>query len=208
MQGCGKLPAFPYCAYIAIYVYALTRDHESLSPCRPARCAVCDARKPCRLEGLRPSPGVILTSRPVGLRQGDGARTGLRPTRTRPRAGSTKRGAARLFCSVQRERKANECHGQRPFCPLMATCAASESEKFSCAAKAAFVSGEAAKPKGSGGLSATGEPTAQDRTRPERRNRRQAIRRSRPVRGRAAAPNIPERALRRLLPLHKNLVAP
>ena len=68
-----------------------------------------------------------------------------------------------MFCSVQRERKANECHGQRLFCPLMATCAASESEKFSCAAKAAFVSGEAAKPKGSGGLAATGEPTAQDR---------------------------------------------
>ncbi len=51
-----------------------TRDHESPLPCRPALCADCDARRPQRLEGLRPSPCGFPASRPVGCRQGGGTR--------------------------------------------------------------------------------------------------------------------------------------
>ena len=64
---------------------------------------------------------------------------------------------------------------------LWETCAFSGFVNFRVPRRRRFVSGEAAKPAGGGGEATTGETKSQARAWLLRRNRRQAIRRSRPL---------------------------
>ena len=92
----------------------------------------------------------------------------LRGTRT-----DTKR--PRPHCGAERSTRStsNALRGSSPQSAAV--------REFSCAAKPRFVPGEAAKPAGCGGQAAAGETKFHARMRPERRNRRQAIRRAHPL---------------------------
>ena len=144
-----------------------TRDHESPS-WRQSRSAIRPWRSAAGTGGMRLRPRCLAASGLSACRHAGTRKAAWGGTRT-----DTKR--PRHHCGAERSTRStsNALRGSSPQSAAV--------REFSCAAKPRFVPGEAAKPAGCGGQAAAGETKFQARMRPERRNRRQAIRRARPL---------------------------